>query len=735
MRPIQNAAVKSKHDEIIGSLPRRPWFHGKSMLDDVWHICTEREGEERAKPVTLRFDTPIRAWPNFARLNDPDFEDDLITAKLYVFYSLEPEPVGWLKVASSVGPAHRRHLNYIRWRTHIGVFGNRFVGPAHHRDFERRYRRAGLEGLLDIRDKAERLVAAIKCGDLASPKNKQNNFFHAGVEALLGLSLNQTPPEAIEVLAAFASEAKIRFGHSPRKPARIRDYTQRRGVTASADLSVFFHLARLRDYMKHDPMTYDAYADEAELSKSLGGWVQNTARTDDSPAYQTSFLISSSLEIILSDLPEKIIDCCLMIGDGARADETLSELNARFLSMGFGSVSPTYLRNRALSRSVVTTTSRELVFKILVGACAAVIGAFSARRHGEILALRPGCIKSDEYGEVWLETWISKRQRFTTRNPANLTTARAVAILEQLWDRTQQFGKSRWLLELFDSYGRVKLNLNDLLRYLAEFCNVPPLPSGEVWIFAAHQLRKFFAVTHQWRYFFPDLLALNYQLRQLDKFTTVGYTKMEAGKALTLHENREMKRAAKAALAWSANDRVEALREEEQTFIRHICQAALAGEITLGGVGGKTLYNDLKRIVGKQLEITSVPTQLRSFNESLDSFIQSLSMQVHPEGHTICGCGSSEEDKRVARCLELKEALTGNPPSAEQGPDYSFADEDRCAVCSKNIRVKALLPYWERQLDEAEAAGSSRSVEVRDHAKERKEFLQGILSEFENGIK
>ncbi|MDK4728739.1 hypothetical protein [Rhizobium phaseoli] len=703
------------------------------MLDDVWPISTERDNQEREKPVTLRFDAPIRGWPNAVRLNDQELEDDLITAKLLIFLSLEPEPVGWMKTASSVQPFHRRHLNFIRWRVDRGISGNRFVGPAHYRDFERRYRRAGLEGLLDVREKATRLVHAIKCGELVLAKHHRSYFFHEGVEALLGLSLNQTPPEAIEVLAAYAEEAKLRFNHTRRLPVKIPDHTKRRVVTATADLSVFYHLARLRDFLKHDPLNYDAYADEAELAQALGGWVTETVRTDDSPAYQTSFLINSSLKIILSDLPEKIIDCCVGIGLGAEPDEALHELNGRFSALGFRTVSMTYRRNRGLNSTILKTTSRELLYKVLVGACAVVIAAFSARRNGEIMSLRPGCIRRDEYDEVWLETWISKRQRFTTRIPANMSTARAVAILEQIRLRTKRFGESQWLLELFDPSGNVKFNLNVAMRFLAEWCMVPPLPDGSYWKFAAHQQRKFFAVAHQWRYFFPDLLVLNHHLRQLDRGTTIGYCKMEAGKALALHEDREMKRGAKRAFIWSAEDRVAALKEEEQSFVRQICLSALAGELKLGGVGGRTLYNDLKKIVSDQIEITSARTASRVFNDSLDAFLQSLNMQVHPEGHSVCSCGAKEQKKQAARCLELKQRLTGSSPNAEPGQDYTFADEDVCAHCPNNIRLKALLPYWERQVDEAEAALSSKSIEVRDKANERKQFLLGVLSEFDDG--
>lgn len=734
MRLKEKLAPRARHDDIIGALPHRPWFKGKSLLEDIWPINTERDEQERAKPVELRFDVPIRGWPQAARLNDPEFEDDLITAKLLMFLSLEPKPIGWMKTASSAGPFHRRHLNYIRWRIDRGLTGNRFVGPAHHRDYERRYRRAGLEGLLDLRQKAEKLVAAVESGAVTLPKHPRNYFFHEGIEALLGLSRNQTPPEVVAVFVSYAQTKEWRFSRHGRMDLSTPDYASRRKVSAYADLSVFYHLGRLRDHLKHDPIAYDAYSDAQELSTSLGGWAKNTARTDDSPAYQTSVLINSCLSIILSSLPERIIDLCLRMGSGEELGGDFAEIVESFVSMGFQPVFPVYNRlGKLQSSTALTTTSRELLFKILVACCVVVIAAFSARRNGEIMSLRPGSVTQDKYGELWLETWISKRQRYTTRSPANNSVARAVNILEKIRAETGKYGEREWLLEYRDIMGNVGFDINPALRHLAEWLNIPPLGDGTYWEFAAHQFRKFFAVAHQWRYFFPDLLVLNHQLQQLDKGTTIGYCKMDAGKALRLHENREMKRHAKTALIWSAEDRLAALQEEEQTFVRHVCEAALRGELKLGGVGGRTLYKDLKKRLSDKLEITSVPTQLPSFNDSLDELISSLRMQVHPEGHSVCTCGASLHDKEMAGCLALKQRLTGAQPSAEPGADYGFADENVCAGCPKNVRLKPLLHYWERQVEDAEAAMGSSASEVRDQAKSRKQYLLEILSEFDDG--
>ena len=106
-------AGNSLHQRIIGALPTREWQVDSHPLDNVWYISTQREGE-RSEPETVRFDVPIGAWPNTSSLDDVRHINDLITAKILVWYSLEPAPIGWLRTASSVPGFHRTNLNFLR---------------------------------------------------------------------------------------------------------------------------------------------------------------------------------------------------------------------------------------------------------------------------------------------------------------------------------------------------------------------------------------------------------------------------------------------------------------------------------------------------------------------------------------------------------------------------------------------------------------------------------------------
>ncbi|MDZ7872452.1 MAG: hypothetical protein U5N27_04320 [Rhizobium sp.] len=349
-------------------------------MDDVWRVDTSRRDQERAKIETIRFDAPIIGWPNPTRLNDALLEHDLITAKLLVYLSLEPSPIGWLSTASSVAPFHRRHLNYIRFRYEWNIRSNSELRASHVRQFELGLRTPGVEGLLRVRSKAIRLVEALRDGQVDLPSHSREYFFHEGVEALLGLSLNQTPPEAIEILQQYAVESGQRFQRNERTgvSAQVISTSKRRTSVATL-MSPFFHLSRLRDHFGHDPIGHDAFLDPTELATALKGWTDETTRTSDSPPLQTSWLIAGALRLILSDLPEQIVQLCRASADRRKKIDiaALANLNSKLASLGFGVISPFYMRSRWEQSPDDSIGLRELLFTVLPGACAIVIAAFS----------------------------------------------------------------------------------------------------------------------------------------------------------------------------------------------------------------------------------------------------------------------------------------------------------------------------------------------------------------------
>lgn len=72
MKQLLDTSGANKHDQIIGALSPRNWLsESTTFLENVWVINTSRKGQERAKEETIRFDTPIKGWPELTKLDDP----------------------------------------------------------------------------------------------------------------------------------------------------------------------------------------------------------------------------------------------------------------------------------------------------------------------------------------------------------------------------------------------------------------------------------------------------------------------------------------------------------------------------------------------------------------------------------------------------------------------------------------------------------------------------------------
>jgi hypothetical protein len=719
----------SLHQRIIGALPVREWQVDSQPIDNIWIIQTAREGE-RSKPVAIPFNAPISPWPKPSRLDAAEHINDLITAKLLVWYALEPAPIGWLRTGSSVPGFHRRNLNFFRWKHHIGVHSNSDLEAAHHRDFVARFRAKGLEGMLDITSRAKQLVAADRAGTIQLPRGERGYFFHAGVEELLGLTINQTPPEAIAVLSEYAQEIGVPFQRYDRK--RMGQQTRNITKTAAfAQISVWQTLWNFNEFLEHDPLQYDAYSDKGELQRSFSGWAEDGRKTPDAPTYQASWLIDAAIRLIFDEAVENI----LAISDDGYDPEQVSAsphlalIQDRIDALGFGPIANLYRRSRWQSEPRDIPTVRELIFRLLATAGVIAIAAFGARRDCELQALRPGCIQLDQFGNLWLHCWIAKNRRELTKIPTNRVAQRAVHILERLGLLAAVHGDPEWLLEYFDPYGPVEYKFNEALRQFSEWVKVPPLPDGSYWEFASHQFRKFFAVSYQWRYFFPDFGALNHHLRQsID--VTAGYAKMRGAATLRQYDKTQARLKAWSP-DWVEMDRFNALRDEEENFIAEILRMAIEDGETLGGPKGRALTVQLQQKFFTQINVGISGERDGLLNREIQKLAKGLHMRTHPEGHGICGCGTSSKDKETAGCLIQREKRTGEKPSAQPEPDMSFADDEICCRCVHNIRIKRLLPYWERAFDDAIAASRSSVADVARAGQQRADFIEcHILSEF-----
>ena len=112
-------------NEVLHKLPRRQWLRQGDYCDNNWEISFKEITGTREDPLWIRFGQPIMPWPNQSLLTDPRHSMDLLTAKLMIFYTLEPPPLGRYEAENSIRTLHRSHINFIRWRLHVGI-GNSF---------------------------------------------------------------------------------------------------------------------------------------------------------------------------------------------------------------------------------------------------------------------------------------------------------------------------------------------------------------------------------------------------------------------------------------------------------------------------------------------------------------------------------------------------------------------------------------------------------------------------------
>ncbi|WP_141683863.1 hypothetical protein [Rhizobium sp. AC27/96] len=289
------------------------------------------------------------------------------------------------------------------------------------------------------------------------------------------------------------------------------------------------------------------------------------------------------------------------------------------------------------------------------------------------------------------------------------------------------FGSREWLVEFFESSGPVGFDVNEALELFAASCKVPPLPDGTIWKFTANQFRKFFATTHQWRYFFPDLPSLNYQLQQRDMNTTASYTKMQHAAAMRLNDTRNARQVNDGPLK-AALERGLDMRDAELQFMKDLILEVHSGKIKAAG-GGASMFREFEEALARQIDILS-SSEGAVINGVLSEFVEGRHLTTHPEGGNLCKCGSSLGDKSVAGCLDAA-AEDGLSVEHATGPDYSYATRETCFGCPNAIRLNILMPYWDAAYEKVSEASKSTDPFVREASKESLNVIASARSEFQ----
>ncbi|TBC80942.1 site-specific integrase [Rhizobium ruizarguesonis] len=719
------------HDYVMGRLPHRRWLKGGRFENDRWVIETQNPDTMRLTSRTISFDALLTPMPYQKRLNDAGLENDLITAKLLVFYSLEPAPVGWNESASSVDIDFKKFLVFLQWRYDRGIPNNRALTGGWHREFEQSLKENGREGLLRLSSRVDTLVSMYRADEIDIPlKAGHRSASPQKIAELLGIyGARSLTPEARRVLDKFLLSAGVA---GKAVIARLNreglddedDEAKANGNTVYKMLFVWFALWKLRGKLTHDPIGVKAYNSPRHIYKSIRGWTKRCDPWPDPPSYQASWLINSALTLILDDATTHLLNLAeaRARNNTERAHQQLIKANQRLQKLGAEEITPNVASRVRQDR----TGLRYAIYEILVAACVIVIAAFSARRKNEIFALKVGCIELDPNGAVWLHSLILKNKKDVDRIPVPKSVQVAVSILERL----REIGETpadNWLLQFNCVFtGQlIDVDINACLTSFAAWCETPPLPDGTKWNFSAHQLRKFFGITYFWRYMYPNLAALSLQYRHFNPETTMGYISSRSRSTIKLWDERQAAEQRRSATERATVERLVVVESSRLQFTKDILQSVAEGAV-LSGPLGRLLTDEidaLKKQFASEVHITGATGAPATFLDALAGLAKERMLRVHKEGHSLCGLGQNPADNAHASCLKLKSEVTGIPTAVFDGPDFTFADEGGCLVCPHRAGLPVLAPFWDREVASALASLREANDEHLVYVEQRVKLL------------
>lgn len=718
---------RSLHDDILGALPTPHWLIEGTLLDNQWSV--QIGDAEHESPLPVDFDQPITPWPDPKSLTDPAFELDLITIKLIFVLALKPKPLGWITSKKSIA-AHivNNYVDFVRWRTDRGVLNNKSLNAAWFNEYDASLKRNWREGLLNLTSRAKAILKAVDSNAITLPTDVRGDVSADALARLLGVrGGTSVTPEARYYIEQHFQEKNRRYTRNSREretpPTLSGDIVH---TAATRHYKVWYDLWRLRSFLTHDPIGYRAFKTRREVHKHCRKFFRDTTRTEDAPAYQTSFLINASLKLVLDPVAERLIELVDYGVDhnGFLKNRTLlRECNQRLKALGFPELSESYHLYRGVK--VDGTTLHQMIFRILPMAARTITAAFSARRDDEINKSTTNCVFRDETGNPWLNCLIAKNIRRVQRIPIPESVAKAVDIVlkvRSLGNRESKRLYDFWCPILRRNVSFCSKELTSLIR---DYFRTPLLEGGTAWKFRPHQFRKFFGVTYFWRYAFPNLTALTYHYRHFNPDTTRGYIEMEAAEGLRMRDEKLAAAARKSGAARKTD-----FESGKSAFVLWVLKGIANGDKLDGTLGERITaqVEALKKQFLPEIQITGGQASSPSFDRALSDLVATTSLQMHPEGHSLCGWGSGPDDisnhRCAARCLELRRQLTGQSSAEATGPDFAYAEDTGCLVCPLRAALTTMAPRWEKETQDAELALSHAGADQASIINERIELIR-----------
>lgn len=335
-----------------------------------------------------------------------------------------------------------------------------------------------------------------------------------------------------------------------------------------------------------------------------------------------------------------------------------------------------FKRSQATHEDLVGHPSLHVAVNIyLPAACAIVLEVFTARREGEILGLKKGCIQRiggnnqlRKLNSLTLETYIEKTVRSIDKVPVVEIVEVAIALLEKWSEKSRALSGSDLLFQCRDiaSDHIYPWTTKDHLTAFAKFVEADVDALGQSWKYSDHQFRRLFAMLYFWRFEGSSLTALSEYLRHFNLEMTKQYIQEIVGG--------------------------EIFHEIHQAKLSDILRKSFAGELNLAGLFGERL-NRLQQMYSSQVRADTRVVSERRFQdvmrEKADDLVESerLSMQITPWG--VC-FGSSPNRQRFSQCVPVEVRRSAPRPLPERSTPKV------CAGCPNHMIWMEFQPSLEQ---------------------------------------
>lgn len=782
--------TRQEHDAVLeGSYTRPKWlvaskpnrksdelFEGDAVAlrHDYWIIRTDDPNKVRQADVKIDFRQPVAEE---ALLTDPPYVRDLLTAKVLLIESLRGQYLGYIRGANESAKIARAFIWIVRWRLALDIEETSKLSMDLFEDFCHRLENGGLLALVDIEIRITRLEKRYRDGDYDWPyylngSRLRTDFLKLGLT--LGIpfqALNATQRKRIRSIATVSLRETEIDGYADDNDNSNNNIMHGRAANILYTWKLL-HLASCSGLLPHDPLSFDPFEKSSIESRArrIARPTNNEAgegRTRTLEPESWLRLLDGAARWVL-DYSTPLLEICKLViernseirsrkyyrGKIRGASKLVLKEITEACSFDGHRLAPALTRKNPNS-SLGDMTIEEAIAH-LITACLVLIGAFAARRHGELDSLQAGCVYKDQVSGAWiLSSYIEKTIRDNAEIPVPAAVAVAVNILEQLSESARRRDGTNWLVKIhrpnlsvseLDALQnvyiqtRLKLTLNEF----ADIVGARASNDGTLWNFKPHQLRRAFAIYYYHHNRYSNLDAISRFLRHFDPEMTRRYiTETIPGAHMRMREIVEA-RSAKAQenerLAAEARDAMRRMKEvgaeyegvRQEYFVERNIQIYDKEEAPIGR-GAALLIDELEELVAQARNNITIGSRMNCSPDDERTALLDLLRQrapqrylePHPGKHAHCACRPDvPEDTADAICLQMQAKVTG---SADTRANYAFSGPKECYDCKHGVAFSENVVVMQRKIEEAEQTTKSPAERFRVAAQSRLDAYRATL--------